>query len=66
MTTDLQTLVRHEGEAPRERSICGWPDRLISREDSDVAAWVHALCGNVSPTAAKTFLAALYEGPLAV
>ena len=39
----LQTLVRHEGAAPRERSTCGWRDRLISREDSDVAAWVHAV-----------------------
>ena len=26
-------LVRHEGEVPRERSTCGWRDRLISRED---------------------------------
>ena len=44
MTNDpLQILVRHEGEAPRERSTCGWRDRLISREDSDVAAWVHAV-----------------------
>jgi quercetin dioxygenase-like cupin family protein len=44
MTHDpLQILVRHEGEAPRERSTCGWRDRLISREDSDVAAWVHAV-----------------------
>ena len=38
-------LVRHEGEVPRERSTCGWRDRLISREDKDkhVAAWVHAV-----------------------
>ena len=44
MTSEpLQILVRHEGEAPRERSTCGWRDRLISREDSDVAAWVHAV-----------------------
>ncbi len=43
MTTKLQTLVRHEGETSRERSTCGWRDRLISREDSDVAAWVHAV-----------------------
>ena len=43
MTTRLQTLVRHEGQVPRERSTCGWRDRLISREDSDVAAWVHAV-----------------------
>jgi quercetin dioxygenase-like cupin family protein len=39
----LKTLVRHEGEAPRERSTCGWRDRLISREDTDVAAWAHAV-----------------------
>jgi hypothetical protein len=37
-TTSLQTLIRHEGEAPRERSTCGWRDRLISREDTGVAA----------------------------
>lgn len=43
MATNLKTLVRHEGEVPRERSTCGWRDRLISREDSDVAAWVHAV-----------------------
>lgn len=38
-------LIRHEGEAPRERSTCGWRDRLISREDADAgaAAWVHAV-----------------------
>ncbi len=38
----LSTLVRHEDEVPRERSTCGWRDRLISREDADVAAWAHA------------------------
>jgi quercetin dioxygenase-like cupin family protein len=43
MTTRQQTLVRHEGDAPRERSTCGWRDRLISREDSGVVAWVHAV-----------------------
>ena len=43
MTSLLQTLIRHEGEAPRERSTCGWRDRLISREDSNVTAWVHAV-----------------------
>jgi mannose-6-phosphate isomerase-like protein (cupin superfamily) len=38
-------LVRHEAEAPRERSTCGWRYRLISREDKDkpVAAWVHTV-----------------------
>ena len=43
MTSLLQTLIRHEGEAQRERSTCGWRDRLISREDSNVTAWVHAV-----------------------
>ena len=43
MTSLLQTLIRHEGEAPRERSTCGWRVRLISREDSNVTAWVHAV-----------------------
>ena len=38
-------LVRHEGDAPREKSDCGWRDRLISREDADLkpAAWAHAV-----------------------
>lgn len=40
-----RTLVRHEGCTPRERSTCGWRDRLISREDVDLnpAAWAHAV-----------------------
>jgi mannose-6-phosphate isomerase-like protein (cupin superfamily) len=42
-STTLRTLVRHEGEVPRERSTCGWRDRLISREDTGVAAWAHAV-----------------------
>jgi len=37
------TLVRHEGEAPRERSTCGWRHLLISRQDENVAAWAHAV-----------------------
>ena len=38
-------LVRHEGNTPRERSTCGWRDRLISREDQALgpAAWAHAV-----------------------
>lgn len=38
-------LVRHEGHTPRERSACGWRDRLISREDASLgpAAWAHAV-----------------------
>jgi quercetin dioxygenase-like cupin family protein len=40
----LTILLRHEGEAPRERSTCGWRDRLIGREDQhNVAAWAHAV-----------------------
>ena len=40
-----RTLVRHEGCTPRERSTCGWRDRLISREDVALnpAAWAHAV-----------------------
>ena len=41
--SELKTLVRHVGEVPRERSTCGWRDRLISREDTGVPAWVHAV-----------------------
>ena len=38
-------LIRHEGHTPRERSACGWRDRLISREDApqSPAAWAHAV-----------------------
>lgn len=38
-------LIRHEGNTARERSTCGWRDRLISREDVKLspAAWVHAV-----------------------
>ncbi|MFZ5828667.1 MAG: cupin domain-containing protein [Planctomycetota bacterium] len=38
-------LIRHEGHVPRERSACGWRDRLISREDVALspAAWAHAV-----------------------
>ncbi len=43
MRNNLKTLIRHEGEVPRERSTCGWRDRLISREDTGVAAWAHAV-----------------------
>jgi mannose-6-phosphate isomerase-like protein (cupin superfamily) len=38
-------LIRHEGHVERERSTCGWRDRLISREDVALnpAAWAHAV-----------------------
>jgi len=42
-TEHLATLVRHETECPSERSTCGWRHRLISREDTTVAAWPHAV-----------------------
>ena len=37
--------MRHEGHTPRERSACGWRDRLISSEDVALspAAWAHAV-----------------------
>ena len=47
MTATLPTalLVRHESDAPRERSVCGWRHLLVSRQDRDenVAAWVHTV-----------------------
>lgn len=45
MATTGPLLIRHEGHAPRERSTCGWRDRLISREDAELspAAWAHAV-----------------------
>lgn len=43
--TNANVLVRHEGHTPREKSACGWRDRLISHEDapSRPAAWAHAV-----------------------
>ncbi len=45
MAENDRILVRHEEQTPRERSACGWRDRLISREDValEPAAWVHAV-----------------------
>ena len=42
---DGPILIRHEGHVPRERSACGWRDRLISREDvsENPCAWAHAV-----------------------
>lgn len=44
-STSGPLLIRHQGHTPRERSTCGWRDRLISREDEDLApaAWAHAV-----------------------
>ncbi len=39
----MTILVRHEAEAPKEKSTCGWRYRLISREDHDAAAWAHVV-----------------------
>ncbi len=38
-------LIRHEGHTERERSTCGWRERLVSREDAALnpAAWAHAV-----------------------
>jgi mannose-6-phosphate isomerase-like protein (cupin superfamily) len=43
--TSSVTLLRHEVDAPSERSTCGWRHLLISRQDRelDVAAWAHAV-----------------------
>jgi mannose-6-phosphate isomerase-like protein (cupin superfamily) len=40
-----RTLIRHEGLTARERSTCGWRDRLISHEDRELgpAAWAHSV-----------------------
>ena len=44
-TSALPILIRHESEAPKERSTCGWRHLLISRQDKDasIAAWAHAV-----------------------
>ena len=36
-------IVRHEDEALRERSTCGYRYRLLSKGDEEVAAWAHAV-----------------------
>ena len=43
--TSMETLVRHEADAPAERSSCGWRHLLISRQDREgsVAAWAHSV-----------------------
>ena len=43
VTQSSPLLVRHEGEAPHERSTCGWRHLLVSRQDENVAAWAHAV-----------------------
>lgn len=39
----VRWLLRHEDEAPRERSNCGHRYRLLSRGDPHLAAWAHAV-----------------------
>lgn len=36
-------ILRHEDEAPREKSNCGHRFRLLSRGDEGLAAWAHAV-----------------------
>ena len=36
-------ILRHEDQAEREASACGYRYRLLSRGDDDVAAWAHAV-----------------------
>ena len=36
-------IVRHEDEAVKEASACGYRYRLLSQGDKDVAAWAHAV-----------------------
>jgi mannose-6-phosphate isomerase-like protein (cupin superfamily) len=36
-------IIRHEDEAPREKSACGYRYRLLSQDDKDIAAWAHAV-----------------------
>jgi mannose-6-phosphate isomerase-like protein (cupin superfamily) len=45
MTPNGPLLICHEGHTARDRSACGWRDRLISREDAALspAAWAHAV-----------------------
>ena len=44
-TRESAVLVRHEAEAAREPSTCGFRHRLISKQDRElgVAAWAHAV-----------------------
>ncbi len=42
-TSDPVVLVRHQSDAEREPSTCGFRYRLISHMDQGVAAWAHAV-----------------------
>ena len=44
MSTQTKGLyVRHEDDAVKERSSCGWRYRLVSEGDEDVQAWAHTV-----------------------
>jgi mannose-6-phosphate isomerase-like protein (cupin superfamily) len=36
-------IIRHESDAPCERSTCGHRYRLLSQQDPGVAAWAHVV-----------------------
>ncbi|MDP7517455.1 MAG: cupin domain-containing protein [Nitrospinaceae bacterium] len=42
-TSPLNLIFRHQDEAEKERSACGYRYRLLSRGDDGVAAWAHAV-----------------------
>lgn len=42
-STPANLIIRHEDEAPKERSACGHRYRLLSKGDDNVAAWAHAV-----------------------
>jgi mannose-6-phosphate isomerase-like protein (cupin superfamily) len=42
-TTTKGLYVRHEDDAVKERSSCGWRYRLVSKDDTDVQAWAHTV-----------------------
>lgn len=39
----VNLILRHEEDAVKERSACGYRYRLLSKGDEDVAAWAHAV-----------------------
>ncbi len=43
MAISSSILIRHQESAPKERSTCGWRHLLISRQDTNVAAWAHSV-----------------------
>jgi len=43
LKTDMKAFIRHSDEVENEASTCGTRQRLISRDDKDVAAWAHTV-----------------------